>query len=77
VAGLAGVKNAGIQLAGCFMDIYVDDVHLPKPINLDILPPPGAIAGIEVYASVSSIPLRFRALGAMCGVVLIWTKVGN
>jgi hypothetical protein len=78
VPGLGGVRNPGIQAAlGCFMEIYIDDVHISTPIDLNTLPPPASIAGIEVYSGVSEIPLQFRGLGAMCGVVLIWTKVGN
>jgi hypothetical protein len=78
VPGLGGVRNPGIQPAeGCFMDVLIDEVRLRTPIDLNILPPPASIAGIEVYSGPASIPLRFRGLGSMCGVVLIWTKVGN
>ena len=62
------------QLGACPMQVYLDQVPLPSPFNLDLLPPPRDIAGIEVYAGASTIPLQFSGYDRGCGVILIWTK---
>jgi hypothetical protein len=40
----------------CPMQVYLDQIPLPTPFNLDLLPSPKQIAGIEVYSG----PLRCR-----------------
>ncbi len=62
------------QLGACPMQVYLDQVPLPSPFNLDLLPAPRDIAGIEVYAGSSTIPLQFAGFDRGCGVILIWTK---
>jgi hypothetical protein len=62
--------------AACFMIVYVDNVPMPAPFNLDMLPAPAELAGIEVYAGASETPLQFASLNTSCGVILIWTKDG-
>ena len=62
------------QLGACPMQVYLDQVPLPSPFNLDILPPPRDIAGIEVYAGSSTIPLQFSGFNRGCGIILVWTK---
>jgi hypothetical protein len=37
-------------LGACPMQVYLDRVPLPNPFNLDLLPSPKEITGIEVYA---------------------------
>lgn len=62
------------QLGACPMQVYLDQVPLPSPFNLDLLPPPHDIGGIEVYAGASTIPLQFAGYDRGCGVILVWTK---
>jgi len=62
------------QLGACPMQVYLDQVPLPSPFNIDLLPPPRDIAGIEVYAGSSTIPLQFSGFDRGCGVILVWTK---
>jgi hypothetical protein len=62
------------QMGACPMQVYLDQVPLPSPFNLDLLPPPRDIAGIEVYAGASTIPLQFSGFDRGCGVILVWTK---
>lgn len=62
------------QVGACPMQVYVDQVPLPSPFNLDLLPPPRDLAGIEVYAGASTIPPMFNGYDRGCGVVLIWTR---
>lgn len=38
--------------------------------------PPETIEAIEVYRGAAEVPVEYRRTGAICGVVLIWTKTG-
>jgi hypothetical protein len=42
--------------------------------ELDRLVHPDDVEGVEVYESISDMPARFSPVGAVCGVVLIWTR---
>ncbi|MDB4873696.1 MAG: hypothetical protein JWM41_142 [Gemmatimonadetes bacterium] len=64
------------QLGACPMQVYLDQVPLPTPFNLDLLPSPKEIAAIEVYAGSSTIPPQFNGYNRGCGVILVWTKDG-
>jgi hypothetical protein len=61
----------------CYTDVYVDGVHLPSPVNLDDLPSPKDLAGIEYYHGPATAPLQFGKMGSTCGLLLIWTKDGS
>jgi hypothetical protein len=63
-------------LAACFMTVYVDNVPMPVPFNLDLLPSPREMAGIEVYAGTATMPIQYAGFGKGCGVILVWTKDG-
>ena len=65
------------QTGACPMKVYLDQVPLPSPFNLDLLPPPRDIAGIEVYAGASTVPLQFSGFDHGCGAILVWTKDGG
>ena len=45
-------------------------------VNLNDLPPPSQIHGIEVFAGAARIPLQFGGSGnnKWCGLILIWTR---
>jgi hypothetical protein len=62
--------------AACFMTIYVDNVPMPSPFSLDLLPSPREMAAIEVYAGNATMPIQYSKLGSSCGIILIWTKDG-
>ena len=62
--------------AACFMAVYVDNVQMPSPFNLDLLPSPRELMGIEVYAGAATTPPQFAGYGTSCGVILVWTKDG-
>jgi hypothetical protein len=64
-------------VGACPMQVYLDQVPLPTPFNLDLLPPPRDVAGIEVYAGAASIPPEFNGYNRGCGVILVWTKEGG
>lgn len=65
-----------LRTGACPMKIIVDDVELPTPADLELLPPPDALAGVEVYAGPARIPLQFKSWDSTCGVILFWTKSG-
>ena len=66
--------------APCPMQVAVDGTLLvPRDehgINLNDLPPPGQIHGIEVFAGAARIPLQFGGSGnnKWCGLIAIWTR---
>ena len=69
-------EGANPSLGACPMQVVLDQVPLPMPFNLDLLPPPRDLAGIEVYAGPSTTPLQFSGYNRGCGVILVWTKDG-
>ncbi len=62
------------------MQILVDGVRLSpadgSEVDLNQLPPPDVIHGIEVFAGAARLPLEFGGAGAnkWCGVIAIWTR---
>jgi hypothetical protein len=61
----------------CPFKVFLDGLAFPTP-NLDDLPSPKDIAGIELYSGAATIPLRYKTTGgAWCGVILVWTKGGS
>lgn len=69
-------EGANPNLGACPMAVFVDNVSMPTPFNLDLLPSPRTIAGIEVYNGPASAPPQFAGFNRGCGVILIWTKDG-
>jgi hypothetical protein len=74
---LSSREGGNPSLGACPMQVYLDQVPLPNPFNLDLLPPPRDIAGIEVYAGSATIPPQFNGYNRGCGVILVWTKDGG
>jgi hypothetical protein len=69
-------EGANPSLAACPMTVYLDEVPMPTPFNLDLLPSPKEFAGIEVYSGSATIPPQYNRPNGGCGVILIWTKEG-
>ena len=71
--------SAGARPA-CFMDVYLDgamvfDSRRPQDGLYDVnTVPPDHIAAVEVYSSTAQVPAKYNRTGAVCGVVLIWTR---
>jgi hypothetical protein len=63
-------------MGACPMQLFLDNIKLPSPFNLDLLPSPKEIAGIEVYAGASTTPPQFAGFNTGCGVILVWTRDG-
>jgi len=76
----AGVTNrrADSRLRPCPFQFFVDGVHLASR-RVDDLPSPKELAGIEVFASIASVPPQYATFdgGGTCGVILFWTKDGS
>jgi hypothetical protein len=64
-------------LYGCPIEVYVDNIRMPTPFNLDDLPPASSLAGIEFYAGPASTPPQFGGVNRRCGVIVVWTKDGS
>ncbi|MFN5581022.1 carboxypeptidase regulatory-like domain-containing protein [Gemmatimonas sp.] len=67
----------GEGAGACPMQVFLDGIVLPRFFNLELLPPPKQIAGIEVYSGAASIPPQFGGPDRRCGVVAVWTRDGN
>ena len=70
----------------CRYQFFVDGVPLKDAgMMIEVLPRPAEIFGIELYDSPSTIPLEYKTFGpggkgnsgALCGVILVWTKRGK
>ena len=70
-------EGANPQTGACPMAVFLDNVPLPTPFNLDLLPPPRDLAGIEVYNGPSTSPPQYSGYGRSCGVILVWTRDGS
>jgi hypothetical protein len=48
-------------------------------LNIDDIAHPSTIAGIEVYRSATQVPVRFGggSIQTQCGVIVVWTKMGQ
>jgi hypothetical protein len=64
------------QQQNCAMQILLDGIVLPRNFDLDLLPPPKQIAGIEVYTGAATIPPQFGGPDRRCGVIAVWTRDG-
>jgi hypothetical protein len=73
---LSAREGANPSLGACPMSVLLDRVPLPTPFNLDLLPPPRDLEGIEIYPGPSTTPPQFAGFNKGCGVILVWTKEG-
>ena len=77
VSGTDTMRGADPRL--CYADVYLDGAvaysfgSLAELFDINSIPISN-IAAVEVYVGVSQIPLQYNKTGAVCGVVLIWTK---
>jgi hypothetical protein len=57
--------------AGCYPTFYVDG-RLAHSFATST--PMSDVQGIEVYRGAAEMPGEFTGAGAMCGVIVIWTR---
>ncbi len=72
----AGGSLTGEGSGACAMQILLDGIVLPRFFNLDLLPPPKQIAGIEIYNGPATTPPEFSGPDRRCGVIAVWTRDG-
>jgi hypothetical protein len=58
----------------CPFQLFLDGTPMPTSTNLDNLPPPKDLAGIEIYSGAATIPLQYKYGDVFCGVILLWTR---
>ncbi|MGE0160155.1 MAG: carboxypeptidase-like regulatory domain-containing protein [Gemmatimonadales bacterium] len=62
----------------CLPIFYLNGVRMGEfPQGLDRFIHPDEIEGIEIYESISRMPAQYAPVGSVCGVLLIWTRLGN
>lgn len=74
----------------CFMQVVVDGMIIWSPgpggdVTPHTGPPPDIgrllstreLAGVEIYAGMTGVPLEFRRDGVACGTVVFWTRRGS
>lgn len=71
-----GGSVLGEGSGACAMQILLDGIILPRSFNLELLPPPKQIAGVEVYTGPASVPPQFGGVDRRCGVIAVWTRDG-
>ncbi len=62
--------------AACYVEVLLDGARLSSvytPANLDDIPIQ-QIAAMELYRSISELPIEFQWPGSACGVLAIWTR---
>lgn len=67
-------RTVGNTRAGCGFQIFLDGVIVSEHGDLNGVPAPRDIAGVEIYSAPATIPLQYKRNGAKCGVILAWTK---
>jgi hypothetical protein len=70
-------EGANPSLGACPMTVFLDNVPLQTPFNLDLLPSPKDLGGIEVYSGPSTTPPQYKGFDRSCGVILVWTRDGS
>jgi hypothetical protein len=71
-----GGSLAGTTTGACPMQILLDGIVLPANFNLELLPSPKQLSGIEVYSGAATIPAQFGGGDRRCGLIAFWTRDG-
>lgn len=69
-------REGDVMKGGCPMQILLDGIILPSSFNIELLPPPKQIAGIEVYSGAATVPPQFGGNDRRCGLIAVWTRDG-
>jgi hypothetical protein len=70
----AGLR-AGVQMGPL---VFLDGAYLGAgtEVDIDALLAAQSIEAVEVYSGAAELPVEFNRLGADCGIVALWTRVG-
>jgi hypothetical protein len=71
-----GGSVGGDGSGACALQVFLDGIVMPRFFNLDLLPSPKNIAGIEVYSGAATAPSQFGGADRRCGMILVWTRDG-
>ncbi len=71
-----GGSVGGDGSGACAMQVFLDGIVMPRFFNLDLLPSPKSISGIEVYSGAATAPPQFGGADRRCGLILVWTRDG-
>jgi hypothetical protein len=58
----------------CSIQYFIDGVPTVAGFNIDDIPP-GDIEALEIYYGSSQIPVQFNRQNAICGVIVVWTRI--
>jgi len=84
VARASVLNSRGFGVRQCPYRLFIDGVPIaPRDLEAD-LPAPNDLAGMEVYDNSATVPIQYATFGgdlggasgggAVCGVILFWTK---
>lgn len=60
----------------CAMQVLLDGIVLPRSFDLDLLPSPKQIAGVEVYSGAATVPPQFSGADRRCGLIAVCARDG-
>lgn len=69
----AQIRGPSSIVRSCPIQFYIDGT-LTAGFNIDDVTP-GDVEGIEIYKGAATIPAVFNKGTAMCGVIVIWTRI--
>jgi Carboxypeptidase regulatory-like domain len=71
-----GDSAKAAKRAPCEPRVFLNGVALPGPVDIDDLPRPAELAGVEVYGkSPPPIPLQYGGMSACGNVSMLWTRI--
>ena len=76
-AGTFGRSQTGVCGRDTEPLAFLDGAHIGDLLALVDGVRVETIEGMEIYRSVADLPIEFNIMGAECGVVVVWTRVGR
>jgi hypothetical protein len=70
----ASMGRSALASRRCPIQYFVDGVLTMPGFNIDDVPP-ASVEAVEVYHGAAQIPAEFNRQNALCGVIVIWTRV--
>lgn len=61
----------------CQYQLHLDGLPMPIPTDLNAIPRPSRLVGIEIYSGPATVPAIYSRPQTTCGVILFWTKIGD
>lgn len=70
----ASMNRSSTGSRRCAIQYFIDGVPLVPGFNIDDIPP-GDIEAMEIYYGSSQVPVQFNRQNALCGVIVVWTRI--